>query len=244
MRSSRLYVAHDLSAGAEILLDQTASHYLKHVLRLKTGAAVILFDGIHAIDYHGVVEIGGRQVSVAIEYASPVDRESPLYSEIIQGLGRSDHGDWTIQKTTELGVNRISLFNAQRSQKHLKASQVEKKLAHWRGVAISACEQCGRALIPEIVFYADLATAIQAASAQARFLLDFEAVSLQSELCAMQANALSILLGPEGGLNGDEIGAALAAGFRGVSLGPRVLRTETAAVSALVMAQSCSGDLK
>ena len=244
MRSSRLYVADDLSAGAEILLDQTASHYLKHVLRLKTGAAVVLFNGMHSSDFHGRVELGPRKVAVHIEASSVVDMESPLLSEIIQGLGRSDHSDWTIQKTTELGVNRISLFNAERSQKHLKASQVEKKLAHWRGVAISACEQCGRALIPEIVFYPGLVPAMQAASAQARFLLDFKAVSLQSELRATQTSSLSILLGPEGGLNEKEINSAVTAGYRGVSLGPRVLRTETAAVSALAIAQSFSGDFK
>ena len=109
MRIARVHIASELAEGKEITLGKSQSHYLKHVLRLETGAAVILFDGTQPVDYRGNLVLEGKAAKVSIEAALSLDNESKLDSEIIQGLGRADHMDWMIQKTTELGVNKISL---------------------------------------------------------------------------------------------------------------------------------------
>ncbi len=244
MRISRVYVGDELWVGAAITLDRAASHYLKQVLRLKSGAAVVLFNGIDGRDYTGIVNVDGKLVRVNIEKSTGVRAESAVKSEILLGLSRSDHIDWTIQKTTELGVNRISLFNAERTQSHLQAAQLEKKLAHWRTVAISACEQCGRALVPEIKFYPGLETALEACANKRRVLLDFDGPVFPGLLQSESSNGISILLGPEGGLSEAEINCARQSGFAAANLGPRVLRTETAAVVALAIVQATIGDLR
>jgi 16S rRNA (uracil1498-N3)-methyltransferase len=225
-----------------ISLDKFQSHYLKHVLRLKSGAALLLFNGREAVDYQARLILDGKKVSARIDAATPLHNESRLDSEIIQGLGRADHMDWMIQKTTELGVNKISLFNAERTQSPLKPAQLEKKLAHWRSVAISACEQSGRALLPQVVFHAGIGQAIAASIIEIKLLLDFDGAALASTLQS-PCTAVSILLGPEGGLSPAEIQLARTAGFVAARLGPRVLRTETAATAALAIAQSALGDL-
>jgi 16S rRNA (uracil1498-N3)-methyltransferase len=244
MRISRVYVGEALSVGAEIRLDKAASHYLKHVLRLNTGAAVVLFNGIDDKDYYSSVDVEGKLARVSIEKSTDSHTESSLHSEIIQGLSRSDHSDWMIQKTTELGVNRITLFNAERTQSHLKPAQLEKKLAHWQAVAISACEQCGRAIVPQITFYTNLDRAMETCQNNSRVLLDFDGPEFSSLVQSKSINGISILLGPEGGLSKTEINTARKFGFEAASLGPRVLRTETAAVVALAIVQAGIGDLR
>jgi len=244
MRISRVYVGDELSVGADITLDKAASHYLQHVLRLKSGAAVVLFNGIEARDYYGIIQVDGKLTRVSIERSAGVISESALKSEIIQGLSRSDHSDWMIQKTTELGVNRITLFNAERTQGHLKPAQLENKLVHWQAIAISACEQCGRVIVPEINFYSSLDRAMEACDSDDRVLLDIDGPKLNHLLQSKSPNGISILLGPEGGLSEAEIGIARKFGFDLASLGPRVLRTETAAVVALAIVQAGIGDLR
>lgn len=243
MRIPRVHVETELAAGAEIALPQAQSHYLKHVLRLKPGAALRLFNGREARDHAAVLVASGKQLSARIEAPIAIATESSLFCEVLQGLGRADHMDWMIQKTTELGVSRIALFNAERTQSPLKPAQLQKKLLHWRGVAVSACEQSGRALLPELLFHANLAQAISACDSDCRVLLDFDGVALPSVLQGPRPS-LAILLGPEGGLTAAESEGAQQAGFATAGLGPRVLRTETAAISALAIAQSLAGDLR
>jgi len=242
MRISRVYTEARLVVGEEVSLDKSQSHYLMHVLRLKSDAALLLFNGRDAIDYHARLVIDGKKAIAQIDSMTVLDNESGLRTEIIQGLARTDHMDWMLQKTSELGVTRISVFNAERSQT-LKPAQLEKKLVHWRGVIISACEQCGRAVLPEINFYTSLELAVDASTVEFKLLLDFDGVPLASALQSPR-EAISLLLGPEGGLNDSEILLAGNAGFESVRLGPRVLRTETAATTALAIIQSSLGDLK
>jgi len=242
MRIARVHVEAELEVGAEIALAQAQSHYLKHVLRLQSGAALLLFNGRQAVDYQAVLIASGKKLTARIESSTAVATESNLACEVIQGLGRTDHIDWMIQKTTELGVSGITLFNAERTQTPLKTAHRQKKMIHWRAVAISACEQSGRALLPTITFHAGLVQALAASTAECRLLLEFSGVSLASALDRPRT-AVSILLGPEGGLNPAEIDLAKSTGFTPVSLGPRVLRTETAATSALAIVQSLLGDM-
>ena len=242
MRIPRVHIGAELVVGEKVLLDKSRSHYLKHVLRLQSGAALLLFNGLEAIDYRATLLIEGKQAKAAINSALALQTESGLDCEIIQGMGRSDHMDWVIQKTTELGVNRIAIFNAERTQSPMKSTQLEKKLVHWRGVAISACEQSGRAVIPALNFHTNLEQAIAASSSESGLLLDFDGAALASTLRSLP-QTISILLGPEGGLIQPEIQLAKTAGFTSVKLGPRVLRAETAATAALAIVQSVVGDL-
>jgi len=242
MRISRVYIDAELVGGQIIALDKAQRHYLKNVLRLKPGAAFFLFNGRTAADFEARLRVDGKQLTAAIGAAHPLTTESRLTSEVIQGFGRADHTDWMIQKTTELGVNKISIFNAERTQSPLKPAQLEKKLTHWQGVAISACEQCGRAIIPEIVFHTRLEQALQAPTDSLKLLLEFDGNPLASALQEPQSS-ISILLGPEGGLNQQEVDLARGSGFQPVSLGARVLRFETAATAALAIVQSSLGDL-
>jgi len=237
MRIPRVFAGAGLGVGARIRLDAPRTHYLKNVLRLKPGAALILFDGEQPVDYAATLDFDGRQAVARIVSAAANRAESPRATHVVQGLSRGDHADWTIQKTTELGVNRISLFNAARTQSPLKAAQRARRLAHWRGIAAGAAEQCGRSLLPVIDFHGDFDAALAAPAAAAlRILLDFDGEALQA-MPGRDAESIAILLGPEGGLDSAEIDAARRAGWRAASLGPRILRTETAATVALALVQ-------
>ena len=243
MRIPRVHVETELSAGAEIALADAQSHYLKHVLRLKPGAALQLFNGHDGSEYRAVLVANGKRLRAQVEAKIANDSDSDFDCTLLQGLGRSDHTDWIIQKATELGVSRIHLFHAQRSQSRLKSKQLEKKMQHWRGVAISACEQSGRNRLPPIHFIDDFDQALSGGESGDKFLLDFDGESLAASLNA-GLDSIVLLIGPEGGFNSDEIEKARQAGFRPVTLGPRVLRTETAAISAITIAQAIAGDMR
>jgi 16S rRNA (uracil1498-N3)-methyltransferase len=153
--------------------------------------------------------------------------------------------DRMIQKTTELGVQRVSVFNAEHTQIPLRAKAREKRLVHWQAVAIKACEQSGRHRPPQIVFHQSLAAALEdPTSRDVRILLDIEGSRLQdTPIDANTVQHISILLGPEGGLSKTEINLARESGYMPTRLGPRVLRTETAATTALAITQSLWGDI-
>jgi len=242
MRIPRIHTDHGLAEGETLALGDAQGHYLKNVLRLKSGADVRLFNGRDAVDYRARIEFDGKQALASVAGIIPAAAESPLSSQVIQALARPDHVDWMLQKTTELGVHRVLLFNAARTQTPQKTARLQKKLEHWRSVAISACEQCGRARLPVIEFQPDLRAALAATIPGLRILLDAGGAPLPSLLRA-PAGGIAILLGPEGGLDAGEIQLARECGFASASLGPRVLRTETAAAAALAIAQSCIGDM-
>ena len=241
MRKPRVFIDADLVPLGEVWLDRSRGHYLKNVLRLKPGAAFFLFNGRAAQEFEAHLVVDGKRVGAKLGAVRDCATESPLDCTILQGLARADHSEWTIQKTTELGVTRILLFNAERTQSPLKSAQIERKLTHWRGIAASACEQCGRARLPQIGFQRDLETALAAAPGPG-FVLDFSGEPLAA-IVPQASLPLRLILGPEGGLTPDEIETAVAGGFTRASLGPRVLRTETAATAALVIAQASVGDL-
>ena len=240
MRISRIYIQQPLAIDRTVSLEDNTIHYLKNVLRLKSGATVDLFNGEEDRDYRGQIVSDGKKLGVVL---SETIEQAPLpemQSSIVQGLSRPDHLDWMIQKTTELGIHHIHLFNSRYTQSPLKAAQQEKKLRHWSAIAISACEQSGRTRIPGIHFHADGINCLEKVGGDKRILLDFDAPGFSAE--GEKPRSLTILLGPEGGLELSEIEFARTIGFESVSLGPRVLRTETAAVSALAIAQSAWSD--
>ena len=242
MRISRVYIDMDLAEGDVVALGKPQSHYLRNVLRLKPGASLILFNGRESAEYTARLSEAGKLAEVSIGKRIVRTTDSALDSEIIQGLGRADHVDWAVQKATELGVTRFTIFGSARSQGRLKPAQIDKKLGHWRAVAIGACEQCGRVLLPEIEFLPSLAEALGQPRNGIRLLLDAGGEPLRG-IRPAENRSISILLGPEGGLDDIETAAARDAGFTPVSLGPRVLRTETAAVAGLAIVQSVFGDI-
>ncbi len=245
MRLSRIFTEQSLAVGSKIQLDTATSHYARNVLRLKSDMNIILFNGLDCCNYESRLSFEGKKTFASITSKSEGNTESSLDSEIIQGLSRNDHLDWMIQKTTELGVKRISIFNSNHSQIPVKPNQLEKKQHHWRAIAINACEQSGRHIPPKIDFFNSLQSLLEGSyQRENKFLLDFQGPRLITLLQPQtKVPQISIMLGAEGGLSATEIGLANAAGFISSQIGTRVLRTETAAVTALAIAQSCWGDI-
>ncbi|MCF7201009.1 16S rRNA (uracil(1498)-N(3))-methyltransferase [Pseudomonas oligotrophica] len=238
MRLSRFHVDLPLSLGRHLLPDAQA-HYIARVLRLAAGDAVQLFDG-SGQEYRGrLAEVGKKQVQVELEEQLPGLAESPLRIHLGQGLSRGERMDWAIQKATELGVSEITPVLSERCEVRLNDERADKRLAHWRQIAISACEQCGRSVLP--VIHAPMALGDWlAVEATLKLVLHPVAEPLASHAPPRE---LAFLIGPEGGLSDAEVEQARQRGFLPARLGPRVLRTETAPVVALSVAQHLWGDL-
>ena len=244
MRLSRICTRQPLAAGQVIELAPDKAHYLGHVLRLRVGQSVALFNGEDAADFDARIDvIGKNSARLTILERHPRDLDPTIEITLIQAVGRFDSLDLIMQKATELGIGDILLFNAERTQHPLKSNRIDRKLAHWAAIIESACEQCGRNTLPGIEFVRDLAHCLPALAAANRLLLDFSGGSLADFSPANPAQALQFLVGPEGGLSDRERDMCLAHGFTGCSLGPRVLRMETAAISALGLIQSRFGDM-
>ena len=238
MRLSRFFIDAPLSLGSHELPEAQA-HYIGRVLRLNAGAAVQLFDG-SGIEFIGeITEVDKKQVRVALSEQIAGQPESPLRIHLGQGLSRGERMDWAIQKATELGVSEITPIVSERCEVRLKDERADKRLAHWRQIAISACEQSGRSSVPMIQPPMALTDWLQQSSAELKLVLHPVAQALSSH---NKPASLAFLIGPEGGLNDSEVTQAQAAGFLAARLGPRVLRTETAPVVALSIAQQLWGD--
>ncbi len=182
-----------------------------------------------------------KSVVVRVIDVLPHTRESPLAIHLGVAISRGERMDWVVQKATELGVVAISPLYTARSGVKLAGERVDKKVRHWRNVAISACEQCGRNRIPEINHPGNVMSWLADTEASLRLVLHHRAVVTQTQLAAPES--LALLVGPEGGLDAAEIAAAETAGYTSLSLGPRVLRTETAPLAALAIVQSRWGDM-
>ncbi|MBK4988987.1 MULTISPECIES: 16S rRNA (uracil(1498)-N(3))-methyltransferase [Pseudomonas] len=238
MRLSRFFIDAPLSIG-EHDLPEAQAHYIGRVLRMAPGDAVQLFDG-SGQEYRGqLLEVGKKTVRVTLDQAVSGQADSPLQVHLGQGLSRGERMDWAIQKATELGVSQITPIVSERCEVRLKDERADKRLAHWRQVAISACEQCGRSTLPVIHPPQTLADWLANTAADLKLVLHPVAEPLASHA---RPATLAFLIGPEGGLNDHEVEQAKAAGFQAARLGPRVLRTETAPVVALAVAQQLWGD--
>lgn len=237
MRLSRFFIDAPLSLGQHDLPEAQA-HYIGRVLRLSPGAAVQLFDG-GGQEYRGkLVEVGKKQVRVELHEQFTGLPESGLRIHLGQGLSRGERMDWAIQKAVELGVTEITPVVSERCEVRLKDERADKRLSHWRQIAISACEQCGRSVVPVIHPPTPLAQWV-AVEAELKLVLHPVANPLASHAAPA---TLAFLIGPEGGLTDAEVEQARTAGFQPARLGPRVLRTETAPVVALSVAQQLWGD--
>jgi 16S rRNA (uracil1498-N3)-methyltransferase len=243
VRLTRVYLDAALSPGSVVELPAVSAVHLAKVLRARSGDELVLFTG-DGREFAGAIEsVRGSRVTAAVGDGREVDRESPLAVTLVQCVPRGDRMDFVVQKATELGVARIVPTLSQRSVVRLDAGQAESKAAHWRAVAINACEQCGRNRLPTIDAPRQLIDYLgDAPAVSPRLLLEPEIGARGAAL--MIGAAVEIAIGPEGGFAAEELEAFRVCRFVPVRLGPRVLRTETAAIAAITWLQSRFGDLQ
>ncbi|WP_043531077.1 16S rRNA (uracil(1498)-N(3))-methyltransferase [Litchfieldella xinjiangensis] len=241
MSGPRIHVAADFPVGGDVVLPDGAARHVALVLRLREGASLTLFDGAGNEAAAVLVEAGRKRVVARIEHVETGRGESPLSVHLGQAISKGDRMDYAIQKAVELGVAVITPLYTEHGDVRLKGDREAKKLAHWQGVAASACEQCGRATIPPVHPPCSLQAWLAQRDEPLRLVLHPATQGvLQPELSPAAA---ALLIGPEGGLSEAEVAAAREAKFTPLSLGPRILRTETAPVVALSLLQYRFGDL-
>lgn len=244
----KVYVDTPMVKGDSVTIDAAASHHLTTVLRHRAGDAVVLFNG-DGNRYHATLSDTGKKVSAVVDNIEASDAESPLRVHLIQGLSRGDRMDTTVQKAVELGVTDITPVFTERSSIKLDAKRLQKKQLHWRNIAISACEQSGRCYLPTIQTPVALRTLLTQPSAEHlqgsanRLVMAPDATMRLGQVTINPNETCLILVGPESGLSDNEISLATDTGFQAVSLGPRILRTETAGPAVLAILQSRFGDI-
>ena len=247
MRAIRQYIDAPLRVGARVALTEAALQRLVRVLRLGPGDPVTLFNGDGADYAATLLAAGKRDGEAEVLAAAPARAESPLRITLAQALARGEKMDLVLQKAVELGVHAIAPIVTERTEVRLDAERSDRRMQHWRGVVAGACEQSGRAVLPTLSeprALPDFAAALDATTAPGtrRFVLDpREGDSLASLALAPDA-ALVLVIGPEGGLSERDLAALRAARFTGLRMGPRVLRTETAALAALAALNALYGD--
>jgi 16S rRNA (uracil1498-N3)-methyltransferase len=238
----RFFCPPPLIAGADVALPPGTGHHAVRVLRLKEGDALLLFDGEGGECAARLIRIDGSTVLARIGERRSVERESPLAVTLVQGLAAADRMDYAIQKAVELGVAAIVPVMAARSVARVEGERARRRAEHWRQIVVAACEQCGRNRLPAIHAPCDFSKWLRAPStAVSRLLLAPDAGRSLGELDRPDG-AIELLVGPEGGFTPDESAAAVAAGFHLVRLGPRILRTETVASTALAAMNALWGD--
>lgn len=240
---TRLYVEAAIAPGAEVELDTEAAHHARTVLRLSAGDRIVLFDGRGGEYEAELVFVARAGVRARVGARAEVERESPLDLTLVQCVSRGERMDYTVQKAVELGVNRIVPVTSRRTVVRLDPARAAKRRQHWAGVVRHAAEQSGRTRVPELAEVTTFDAWLARPGAGRRLLLDPRS-ELSLATAAQGARAMTLIAGPEGGFEPGEIEAAVAAGAEPVRLGPRTLRTETAAIAALAVLQALAGDLR
>ena len=244
MRLTRCYVDLPLPVGAEATLPESTAAHLVRVLRLREGDECVLFNG-DGNDYRArIVSAGKREVVAQVLSARAVDNESPLRITLVQGIARGEKMDLILQKATELGVAGFIPVLAERTEVKLDGERTEKRMTHWRSVIVSACEQSGRARVPELTQPVALGhIGAQIADNTMKLTLDPVGDSTLATLAMPTTCPVAVAIGPEGGWSPRDREILRTAGFSGLQLGPRILRTETAGLAAIAALQSRFGDL-
>lgn len=245
MALTRLYINDKLRTGRELELDGERAHYIGRVLRLQEGSALTVFNGEDGEFAASLSAITRHKAVIAVQEYLETATESPLKVHLVQGISRGERMDYVVQKATELGVKRISPVFAAHGVVKLDAKRAAKRRAHWQRVAESACEQSGRIRPPLIDDPVSLNEWFGTKTGDA----DIDLILLPRAATALTSlkpprTKVCLLIGPEGGFSHDEYEDALAVGIKAVSLGPRILRTETAAAAAIAVVQSMWGDLR
>ena len=244
MRLNRVHCELALAPGTELTLPEAAANHVARVLRLRSGAPLVVFDGSGHDFRCEIVAVEGDRVRVAVGEKTAGLRDSPLRITLVQAVSRGERMDWTLQKATELGVRCIVPVLSARSVVRLDEQQAERKLRHWRAIVAGACEQSGRSTLPELRAPVEFGRFLAESPREGTRLVLSPAGPASLAGLASTAARVELLIGPEGGLHDAEIDAATRAGFSAVRLGPRVLRTETAGIVALAVLQAMWGDLQ
>jgi len=243
MRISRVFTRAPLAPDELLTLDAQAGHYLFRVLKLRAGDPLVLFNG-DGHDYAAELLSNRRdEVSLRVTARLPAVPEPSLRITVVQAVGKGDRMDYALQKATELGAAAFVPLFTERTEVRLDGSRLERRVAHWRRVIVAACEQSGRARLPDLQAPLSLDEWLATPAAGARFMLDPNA---QESLCALASAGLSlaVAVGPEGGFSGEEVRRMAHGGVRSARLGARVLRTETAGPAAVAVLQALHGDLR
>jgi 16S rRNA (uracil1498-N3)-methyltransferase len=236
----RFYVDAALRAGSVCTLSEDAAHHAVHVLRLREGEDITLFNGRGGEFAARISSMQRLKIAVDILQHRPLEREPPLRVMLVQGVSAGERMDSTVRKAVELGVAEVQPVLATRSVARPKGERAENRRAHWQKVVIAACEQCGRNRIPEV--HPLIPVLEYRANADASRILLSPSAELAFSKAPLKGNHFILAAGPEAGFSAEEEAALAAAGFVPASLGPRVLRTETAAVAALAALSALRGD--
>jgi 16S rRNA (uracil1498-N3)-methyltransferase len=239
---TRLYHSASLNSGQVINLDKIPSHHLIRVLRARKGSEVTLFNGDGFEYLAEILDENPKQCRLETKQKRKIDNESSLNITLLQGISRGDRMDTCIQKSIELGVHSITPLLCQRTGANLKGDRAEKKSGHWQQIVISACEQSGRCIIPVIQPTIDFIHGIQTIDSDHKLILAPGSTNSLSTIAKPEKN-ICLLVGPEGGFTQEEIKQATDCGFISISLGPRILRTETAGPACIAIVQALWGDL-
>lgn len=244
MRVNRAYVDAPLAVGARLALPDSAAAHLLRVLRLGVGDACVLFNGDGHDHDARIVSAGKHGGEAEIVATRAIDHESPLRVVLLQGIARGEKMDWILQKATELGVAAFVPVASERSEVKLSGERAGKRHAHWNSVVVAACEQSGRARVPEVAAPESLAAALaRLPNGTLRLTLDPGADIGLAGLQASTPARCIVAIGPEGGWSPRDRALLADAGFTGLRLGPRILRTETAGMAAIAALQARFGDL-
>lgn len=242
MRLSRIFQNQDLEINSTVSLDSDAANHVGRVLRMQAGQSLALFNG-DGNDYNAeITSASKKNVEVKIIESEPVTNESPIQIHLAQGISRGDKMDFTIQKSVELGVTEITPIFTERCGVKLSGDRLEKKHQQWIKIAISACEQCGRAQVPTIHPPVNIDQFLQQKTEQLKLNLHPRASTTVKGL-TLPDQGVRFIIGPEGGLSDDEIQQTVDNDYQEILLGPRVLRTETAALTLISALQLQFGDL-
>ncbi len=242
MRIIRSYITEALHIGQELVLSEAASNHLVRVLRLGVDDNCVLFNG-DGFDYLAkIINVAKRGASVEIRSSHAVTNESPVHITLVQGIARGEKMDWILQKATELGVHRIVPVVTDRTEVKIDSERSDKKMHHWLGVVASACEQSGRARLPEIIEPCPLSHWPLQDKNFNKFALDPNGVFGFSDLASTKPIAVTFAIGPEGGFSERDLATLKAGGFQGLRMGPRILRTETAGLAAIAALNVLCGD--
>lgn len=243
MRIPRIYHPEPLAGKSHCVLSDDAANHVGRVLRMNSGAQLILFDGSNHIFEATIETVGKKQIDVSIQQQQLDDRESPLPIHLGQVISRGDRMEFTIQKSVELGVTTITPLWSERCGVKLDEERQDKKLQQWQKIAIAACEQCGRNVVPEIRPIMKLTDWCKEQDGMLKLNLHPRASYTLKSLPALPAEGVRLLIGSEGGLSAEEIAMTEQQGFTEVLLGKRVLRTETASLAVITALQTLYGDL-
>lgn len=242
MSIPRFYQNQPLSLG-DYILEEDASHHLAHVLRVKLEAKVIVFNG-NGLEFEGAVkQISKKNVTIELQQSYCINRESPVALHLVQAVSRRDRMDFSLQKAVELGVTEITPIITDFSNIKHSEEQFHKKEEHWKKITISATQQSGRSILTHLNPILSFRQAIQRISAEQRLFLSPQAKTPYKTLLSEKPKSVALFIGCEGGFSVQEEEEALAAGLNAIVLGPRILRTETATITALSILQYSLGDL-